>query len=261
MSLRTLMPGDMPNNGGYYRPITVVARPGSIFNHQFPAACAARGATTARLIDAIFGALAQALPDRVGAASDGGSVIVSMGGYRANGDPFIFVEPIRGAWGARPDLDAPDGAVPLSATRNSPVEMVETEYPLRVERYGFEIDTSGVGQYRGGVAVTRSIRLLAPDAILNVRADRQKFPPYGLQGGGPGAPSRTTLEQGGKQRLMPSKFSAQIRAGDLITITTAGGGGFGHPRDRDRAATEQDVLNGKLSAGQALREYPPEGQA
>ncbi|MBA2449868.1 MAG: hydantoinase B/oxoprolinase family protein [Chloroflexi bacterium] len=255
-ALRSLMRADVPMNDGFFRPITVTAPPATIVNCVLPAATATRGLTGFRIIDAIFGALAGALPDRVPAASDGGLTIVGIGGYRRDREPFVLVELLSGSWGGRPDRDGIEGMPNLGANiSNIPVEMVEVGYPLRIERYGFVPDTGGAGKYRGGLSILRDFRFLE-DASLTVRSDRQKILPFGLHGGREGTPAMNLLvKANGEREVPPSKFLRHVKAGDLLQHVMAGGGGFGDPLERDPEAVLRDVREERLSAGYVLREY------
>ena len=159
-----------------------------------PGACAARGLTGFRMVDCMFGALAKMLPDRVFAASDGGNTGVSIGGYHADRSPFIYVDFTCCAWGGRPDADGLDGNSNIYANMASqPIEVTETEQPLQITAYEFIRDAMGPGKFRGGAPFRREYKLLADEAILQVRSDRRDFRPYGLYGGGPGRPSMNYL--------------------------------------------------------------------
>ena len=145
---------------------------------------------------------------------------------------------------------------PASLAANIPVEVAEAEFPIHIERYGLVPDTGGAGAHRGGLAIERAWRCLTPDTSLIVRSDRAVHPPYGLAGGGPGAVSSNILVHAdGSQETLPSMFSMTIGAGDLFVHRTAGGGGFGEPRDRDPARVADDVLDGKLSPRAAEEQY------
>jgi N-methylhydantoinase B len=250
-ALRSLMRTDVPMNAGFFRPITITAPPGTITNCVLPAATATRGLTGFRIIDAIFGALADALPDRVPAASDGWLTIVGVGGYNERREPFVLVELLSGSWGGRPDREGLEGMPNLGANiSNIPVEMVEASYPLRIEAYGFVPNTGGPGTYRGGLSIYRDFRFLA-DATLSVRSDRHKFLPFGLHGGRDGTPAVNVLN--GEET--PSKFMRQVHAGDLFHHVMAGGGGWGDPLGRDPLVVLRDVRGGRLSADYVRREY------
>jgi N-methylhydantoinase B len=254
-ALRTLMRTDIPHNAGFFRVITVKAPPGTILNCVLPAATATRGLTGFRVADTVFGALARALPDRVMGASDRGLTLVGIAGRRGDRDSFTVLELLSGAWGGRSDRDGLEGVANLGANiSNIPIEMLESAYPVRIEQYGFVPDTGGAGKFRGGLSTVRDYRLLQ-DAMLTVRADRQRILPYGVQGGAEGTPSVNVLNPDTAPRKLPSKFGEHVKQGDLFRHLTAGAGGWGNPLERAPTDVARDVWNGKLSAEYAEREY------
>ena len=180
-AVKSVLSINMPNNDGVFRPIKVIAPPGTITNGKLPAACAARGLTGFRGVDCCFGALAQLYPDRVYAASDGGNTGITIGGYDKELRPFIYVDFLSGCWGGRPWADGLDGNTSMFANMASfSVEVIEAENPLEVLDYEFVPDTGGAGQFRGGMSQRKTWRMLADEGILQVRADRQTHRPYGL---------------------------------------------------------------------------------
>ena len=235
LSVRCVLKGDIPNNAGVFRAIDVKAPDASIVNPKLPAAVAARALTGYRIVDAMFGALAQIVPDRVPAAGEGGNTVVCLGGYREDGSPFIIVDMICGAWGGRPDKDGIEAITnPSQNLSNTPVETMESQHPVRVEEYALVPDSCGAGEYRGGLGVARSYRLLADEASLQLRADRMKIRPYGLAGGneaGPAVNEITTRE--GNHLSLPSKINRKMDRGELVRHVQPGGGGFGDPFMRD----------------------------
>jgi N-methylhydantoinase B len=256
LTVRSVMQAEVPNNAGYFRPIKVLTPPGTIVNPGLPAAFAARGLTGFRMIDAMLGALAQIRPGRVPAACEGGNTGVSIGGWDKERGPFIFVEFVCGTGGARPGLDGVDGHTnPGVCMSNVPCEVVEIESPVVIERYGFASDSGGAGQFRGGLALVRDFRFVGEEAILQVRSDRRKYLPYGLDGGRPGTPSQNVLNPDGEARPLPSKFTMSVRRGDLLHHVQPGGGGYGSPLERDPQRVLADVLDEKLSREYARREY------
>ena len=241
-------------NAGFYRAIEVIAPPGTIANSVLPAACAARGLTGFRMLDCCFGALAKMLPDRVIAASEGGNTGVSIGGYYPDRTPFIFVEFICSAWGGRPWADGLDGNANMFANMSLPsAEMTETEQPLEILACEFIPDVGGPGKYRGGMSIRRDYRLLEDEAVLQVRADRHTFRPYGLYGGSPGRPSRNVLTTGGEEREIPAKVTMTMRRGDVFRHDQPGPGGWGDPLERDPARVLRDVRNELVSRGLGAR--------
>jgi N-methylhydantoinase B len=252
LTVRSVIGGVIPNNAGFFRPISVIAPPGTVVNHSFPAACAARGLTGFRLVDALFGAFAQALPQRIPAAGDGGNTFVSLGGYDDAGNPYVWVEAIVGSWGGRPRLDGLDGNAPLAANiRNAPVEIVEKAYPVRIQEYGLVTDTGGPGEHRGGLAIARRWQLLEGRGTLQVRADRHKLRPWGLAGGSSGTPSANLV---GTEEV-PALFIREMHAGDTFHHVIASGGGHGDPFARDVVAVLRDVVEDKVSVAFAREQY------
>jgi len=247
---------DIPNNAGFFRPIRVIAPPGTILNAVLPAACAARGLTGIRAADLMFGALAQILPERAMAASEGGPTGVSIGGYDPERRPFVFVEFISSGWGGRSHKDGIDGmTTPISNNSNTPAEVVEAEYPIAIDQYEFVADSAGPGRFRGGLGVQRAYRLLEAEATLQVRSDRRRFRPFGLFGGKEGAPSRNILNSDGRSVMLPAKFTMTMRRGDVLHHAQPGAGGLGDPFERDPERVLLDVRNEKVSLEAARREY------
>src|SRR5271163_2496667 len=254
--IRSILPQNIPTNEGVFRAITVEAPLGTIANMVLPGACAARGLTGFRMVDCMFGALAKMLPDRVFAASDGGNTGVSIGGYHADRSPFIYVDFTCCAWGGRPDADGLDGNSNIYANMASqPIEVTESEQPLQITAYEFIQDAMGPGKFRGGAPFRREYKLLAEEAILQVRSDRRDFRPYGLYGGGPGKPSMNYLNPDENVTPLPSKLTMNMKKGDLFRHEVAGAGGWGDPLDRDPALVLTDVRNDFVSERAAREDY------
>jgi N-methylhydantoinase B len=255
-AIRSILPQNIPTNEGVFRAIDVTAPSGTIANMVLPGACAARGLTGFRMVDCMFGALAKMLPDQVFAASDGGNTGVSIGGYHADRSPFIYVDFTCCAWGARPYADGLDGNSHIYANMASqPIEVTESEQPLQITAYEFIQDAMGPGRFRGGAPFRREYRLLADEAILQVRSDRRAFRPFGLYGGGPGKPSMNYLNPDKNPDPLPSKLTMTMRRGDLFRHEVAGGGGWGDPLERDPALVLKDVLNEFISEQAAREDY------
>ncbi len=250
LSVRCVLKGDIPNNAGVFRAIEVKAPEASIVNPRLPAACAARALTGYRVVDAMFGALAKIVPDRVPAAGEGGNTVVCLGGYRNDGSPFIIVDMICGAWGGRPDKDGIEAITnPSQNLSNTPVETLESQHPVRVEEYALVPDSCGPGKWRGGLGIVRSYRLLADEAGLQLRADRMKIRPYGLAGGGEATAAVNEIETAaGEKVVLPSKINRRMGRDDVVRHIQPGGGGFGDPHAREPARVARDVWNGKISA-------------
>ena len=256
-ALRSIMPGDMPNCHGYSRPIHVIAPPGTLVNAVYPAPCGARGITGYRIVDCVFGALAKAVPDLVAADGTGGSTLPSFGG-RENGRNFVFSECVMGTWGATSEHDGQEGVPHMASNQaNVPVEMIEADYPIRIEKYGFLADTGGAGKFRGGVGLVREYRVLVDDVYFGVRSDKNLYPPHGLFGGEAGAPSRNVINPGNGEQAVPSLpvLPITLRRDDVFRHEMAGGGGYGDPLDRDPALVREDVLDDKATTAHARAAY------
>ncbi|HYF18944.1 MAG TPA: hydantoinase B/oxoprolinase family protein, partial [Ramlibacter sp.] len=255
-AIRCLMPAHASTNAGYMRPIDVHAPPGTVLNGVLPAAGAGRAATGYRLMDVVFGALAQALPDRIMAAGDGSPVIFGIGGYDEERRPFVFVDLMRGSWGARPHADGLDGtSLAVSTGSSIPAELVALEHPVQLDFCGYVPDSCGAGRFRGGMAVMREYRLLAEQATLQYRTERRKFRPYGAQGGHPGSACIVVWNPAGEARLLPEKGEIRMRKGDVIRFCQASGGGYGDPLRRDPLQVARDVRDELVSAESARALY------
>jgi N-methylhydantoinase B len=256
LSVRSVLRQDVPNNAGVFRCIDVIAPEGTILNPRLPGACAARALTGYRMLDVVLGALAQALPERVPAAGEGGNTVLSMGGITGERRPFVLVDMITGAWGGRPDKDGMEAVTnPSQNMSNSPVEVLEAHHPIRVDEYGFVPDSCGAGRFRGGLGLRRRYTLLNDEATLQLRSDRMKYRPYGLAGGAPARGTRNVLDPDGEAREMPAKFATTLRRGDVILHEQPGGGGHGDPLVRDPARVAEDVRDEKVSIAYARREH------
>jgi N-methylhydantoinase B len=210
-----------------------------------------RSDTAQRFVDVLYGALAQAIPERVPAASNGALYGCQFfGPGRDGGGYYAYLETIGGGMGARPTKDGLDGVqTHMSNTSNLPVEALETEYPLRVERYELIPDSGGVGTYRGGLGLRREYRILAAGSRLRTKGERHRSEPWGLAGGGPGQPGRNHIESGAQRRSVGSKaYNVPLQPGDIVRIDTPGAGGHGPPAGRPREQVLWDLLEEKISA-------------
>ncbi len=256
--LRSVVGPNVPTNSGFMRPIRVIAEPGSIVDPISPAPVAARGLTSMRVTEAVWGALASMLPGKVFSCGAQGDFGVTIAGYTAERRPFVLLEFLFGTWGGRPDKDAIDALSSLAVNySNTPVEIVEREQPIRIEEYGFRQDSCGPGKFRGGLGLVREYRLTGvEEAVLQVRSDRQKFRPYGLKGGTPGANAANYLRGADDPRkALPGKFMRTLKRGECYRAELAGGGGWGDPFARAPESVLQDVLDEKVSRLSASRDY------
>jgi N-methylhydantoinase B len=227
---RCVLSGDFPINDGAFRPIRIVAPEGSLVSPRPPAAVGAGNVETSqRIVDAVLGAFAKALPDRVPAASSGTMNNLLMGGIDPRtGRAFSYYETLAGGHGAGPGWDGESAMqVHMTNTRNTPVESLEHAYPLRVLATRIRRGSGGAGRWRGGDGVERAIELLAP-ARVTVISERRARGPYGLSGGEAGACGINRVREiGGAERDMPGKFQVDLPIGAVLTVASPGGGGFG----------------------------------
>jgi len=254
--LKSILPADIPNNAGFYRPIQVIAPPGTIANCVLPAASAARGLTGFRMVDCCFGAFALMLPKRVFAASDGGNTGISIGGYYPDRRPFIYVDFICSAWGGRPWSDGLDANANMFGNLSAhPAEIIESEHPLEILAFELIPDTGGPGKFRGGMGLRRDYRFLENEAVLQVRSDRRAFRPFGLYGGRPGAASENIMNPAAEAQTLPAKVTMMIRHRDVFRHELPGGGGWGDPLERDVTRVLRDARNELVSLASARDDY------
>ena len=247
----------IPQNQGMFRPVTVVAPKGSIFNPNFPRACFARMAQVQRVIDCVIQALAPVLPDRANAGNSAHVMSVSYSGFdAARAGYWVCVEVNEGSYGARHDKDGLDAVDNLMAnTRNVPCEEIEMRFPLRVERYELRDDAPGAGTWRGGIGAVRDVRFLA-DGYFSCNGDRTTEAPRGLFGGQDGLPAQVVHNPGPKAEAWPSKASGRrIEAGSVIRVVGPNAAGYGPPKRRDPALVVADWQDGHLSVQQARETY------
>jgi N-methylhydantoinase B len=257
-ALLAALGGDIPANSGCYRPVSVTLPEGSVVNASFPAPVSGRMVVNHRIATAVFGALAQMMPARIPASYYAISYVYALQttGLQAKRQVYFDIEV--GGWGGHAKGD---GASALSCglhnNTNAPIEMVEAKYPVTFTRYGLIPDSGGGGEFRGGLGLVREWQLDAPAGVLATSFERFRHPPYGLAGGKPGSLSRTTVTRAdGASVSLPSKVSGfALHAGDVVTIETSGGGGFGDPRRRDPARVAWDVSEGLVTAEQAAAIY------
>lgn len=227
-----LLGGDAPLNDGCFRPVTVVLPKNSIVSPgQGKAVSAGNVETSQRIVDTVLGALARALPDTIPAASSGTMNNIMAGGHDAGkGRAFTYYETLAGGAGAgpsRPGLSAVH--THMTNTLNTPVEMIEAAYPLRIREYAIVPDSGGAGHHRGGDGLRRTYEFLTP-TLVTLMTERRRFAPWGLQGGQPGRPGTNTLVKAdGARKPLPAKATLQLEAGDMVIIETPGGGGWGPP--------------------------------
>jgi N-methylhydantoinase B len=250
----------IPPNSGCWRNIEITAPKGSVVNAEFPAPVVyANHEISHRVADMVMGALVSFMPEQVMACSQGTSAILTLGGVDPrNGRQYVSYETIKGGFGARPNKDGINCiASGISNTMNTPVEVLEMAFPVRVERYEINPDSGGAGRYRGGCGARRVWRMLeGADAIGALCMERMTSPPFGLRGGHDGAAAVVTLTAAdGLSRQLPSKGAFAAPAGSVIDMITPGSGGFGPVAQRDPGAVGRDLLDGYVSDASAERDY------
>jgi N-methylhydantoinase B len=251
--------GMIPPNSGCWRSVTVVAPEGSVVNASFPAPVVyANHEMSHRISDMMFGALADFMPDRVMACSQGTSAILTLGGvdYRTGGR-YVSYETIKGGFGARPTKDGINCvASGISNTMNTPIEVLEMSFPVRVEYYEITADSGGAGKFRGGCAARRAWRILGNDSQAAVCCERTKSPPFGLAGGKAGTPMRISLETpDGASRELISKGGFTAPADSRVLFEVPGSGGYGAPSERDPESLRNDLRDGYVSMDGARKDY------
>jgi N-methylhydantoinase B len=234
---RCVTGADIPANSGAFAPVRVLVPRGSILDAEPPHAVAGGNVETSqRIVDVVLGALAQALPDLIPAASLGTMNNLTIGGRDPErGAPFAYYETVGGGAGGGPDGDGLSGVhVHMTNTLNTPVEALEYAYPFRVRCYALRPGSGGRGAHRGGDGLVREIEFLCPAAVT-ILSERRRTAPYGLRGGESGARGRNVLIRDGEEQDLPGKVQFQAREGDVLSMRTPGGGGWGPPAGQEGA--------------------------
>ena len=241
--VRAITDPEIPPNHGCYEPVSVSAPEGSVLNPNPPAAVVGGNVETSqRVMDVTLAALATAVPDKVPAGGQGTMNNLIIGDRTGE---FTYYETIGGGFGARPEKDGMDGVqVGMTNTLNTPVEAMETEYPLRVEQYALRPSSGGDGRYRGGLGLERTVTV-ETDATVSLLTERRRTAPAGIAGGEDG----TTGENLVDGEPVPAKASIDVEAGTTVSVRTPGGGGHGNPAERDPEARERDRRDGKADEG------------
>jgi N-methylhydantoinase B len=244
-----------PMNEGALRPITVTAPEGSFLNPRPPAGGGPRAIICYRTFESVIGALAQAVPARVAAAASHMANPTFGGWDRAKRRRFVAYELVLSGTGARATRDGCEAMSWAFNASNIPVEAQEANQPIVVERFELVRDSAGAGTFRGGCGIRRDMRFLADEGKLTNLSDRQKFPPYGLFEGRPGALGRTVINPGREEQVVHGKQSREFAYGDVISFQQSGAGGYGDPLEREPARVLEDVLDDYVSVEAARREY------
>ncbi|WP_248910093.1 hydantoinase B/oxoprolinase family protein [Halocatena marina] len=237
--VRCVTDPDIPPNQGCYDPVSLNVPDGSLLNPDLPAAVVGGNVETSqRVTDVVLAAFAKAVPDRVPAGGQGTMNNLTIGSRTGS---FTYYETIGGGFGARPTKDGMEGVqVAMTNTLNTPVEALESAYPLHIERYGFRSESGGDGRFRGGLGLERSVTV-QEDATVSLLTERRRIPPAGLAGGESGAVGQNLIDG----EPVAAKTSIDVDEGTTVTVLTPGGGGHGNPSDRDPAHRERDRLDEK----------------
>jgi N-methylhydantoinase B len=249
----------IPPNSGCWRPVTVIAPPGCVVNAQSPSPVVyANHEISHRVADMVMAAMHRISPRTVMAGSQGTSAVITFGGV----DPrsrqrYVSYESVKGGFGARPIKDGINAvASTVSNMMNTPIEILEMSFPLRVEEYSLVPDSGGAGEYRGGLGVRRVWQVLGHQSHAAVCCERSVTPPFGLEGGGPGAPARIELiPPNGNPQKLNSKGGFLVPPGGRVVIEAPGSGGFGNAAARDRTRLSEDLADGYVTRAAARRDY------
>ncbi|TMI58783.1 hydantoinase B/oxoprolinase family protein [Candidatus Bathyarchaeota archaeon] len=246
--VRCVTDPSMPANAGCFKPIEVKAPSGTIVRAEPPAPVAGGNVeTSTRIVDVTLKAFSSIIPQRVCAACQGTMNNVTIGGVDPRtGKYFTYYETIAGGFGARYNKDGVDGTHShMTNTLNTPVEALESAYPLRVRRYELVRGSGGRGRSRGGLGIRRDTEVLAEGSTISLMGERQRRGPYGLFGGNSGSPGTYGLIRGNRITSLSSKTTLPANGGDVLTVTTPGGGGYGTVSRRAKESIEQDRADGK----------------
>jgi N-methylhydantoinase B len=262
VAFKSLISPDTPANGGAFRCLDVQVREKSMVAAVEPAPCQWYFTPLGLMIDLVAAALIDVLPDSSASAHYGDSMVAIMAGGdpRHGSRPWLYVEPTAGGWGAHINGDGESGMINNvnGSLRNTPIEVFETRYPVRITHFGFRPDSGGPGRLRGGTGVIREFVVEADGVSLALWFERSKTPGWGLKGGQDATPPCVTVNPGRpdeRRFLKLQQGEVVLNKGDVLRLETGGGGGFGDPAERDPAALAEDVLDGLVTRETAEREY------
>ena len=246
--VRCVTDPSIPANAGCFKPIQVKAPAGTIVNAEPPAPVAGGNVeTSTRIVDVALKAFAGIVPEKVCAACQGTMNNVTIGGVDPRtGKYFTYYETIAGGFGARYNEDGVDGIHShMTNTLNTPIEALESAYPLRVKRYELVRRSGGKGRFRGGLGIRRDTEMIVDRSTISLMGERQRCGPWGLQGGRSGSPGEYGIARRNKMKALSSKTTLSANAGDVLVVTTPGGGGYGPSSQRARDKIRQDRADGK----------------
>ncbi len=256
--IKSMIDPGLPANSGYYRAIEITAPKGCLVNPVVPAAVGERSTTCGVVGDVVVQCISQAMPARAMAGSGPHHQIIPSGMNPRTAEFFVDYETFAGALGARPYRDGIDAVrIHASGSSNLPIESLEINFPLRVERYELIQDSGGAGRHRGGLSIRRDYRIICDGVCTSVCGERQRVAAPGIQGGLPGRPGRFILNPStSHEKRLPSTVSdISLKKGDLLRVETPGGGGCGDPLERDRELVLRDVMEERISPEAAKSAY------
>jgi len=249
VAFKALTSPELDVNEGCFRPLNVILPEGTMLSARPPAALGRWSLALPTVIDTILKALAPAVPHLIPAAHKGDMGGCSFFGFRADGSRFLLMNIFGGGWGGRPNEDGESAAVSVCQgdVRNTPVELQEIKYPVQIDKHALRCDSGGAGRFRGGLGLEVTYRVLQ-GCKANINCERTRDPPWGLHGGGAGAANSAIVRRAdGSERVVLKATEIELSAGDVVTFLTAGGGGYGDPRERAPAAVARDVADGVVT--------------
>ena len=259
VAYKLLVNPDGPVTGGAFQPLSVRVRPGSLLAAEEPVPCSYYFTPLGLLIDLAGKAMADVLPDDVAGGSYGDSMVVLFGGLiPSTGKRFSFSQPTVGGWGGWKGTDGQDAMINNvnGAIKDLNVEVIESKFPVRVNRYAIRTDSGGAGQWRGGNGVEREYVFTGAEGYMNLWWDRSVTPAWGIFGGSGARPPEVVINQGrhSEQKVMKGT-GIRLKSGDVISTRTGGGGGYGDPSKRSREDIDADIREGNISVAAAKQEY------
>ena len=264
MAFKNVIAPDMVANGGTFRPLTVLLKPGTVFNPTYPAAMGIYYEIAVRLHDLIVRCLSEHMPVRFPAGNFASICGTLFGGIHPDtGRAYAVIEPELGGWGGTPSADGAPGQFSAfhGETYNCPAEVAEARYGVTVDYLSFHDEDGGAGLHRGGKGVRVDYRIRSDSGWLTVAYTRSKYPPWGLEGGQPGSSNHIVIRRANGETEKHAVVSGLVlNKDDVIQVMTATGAGWGDPKERDKALLEEDIKNGYVTPEQARKYYAFEAQ-
>lgn len=263
--VKALVGPQAPSNEGWFRPLTVICPPGTIFTAEKPSPTGWYYEGSVHASELMWKALAPLKPERFSAGSYSSLCVVYISGKDAHGEPFIHIEPQHGGWGATPTQDGAGAIIALTDgdTYNYSIEVIEARFPLRVRRYGFNVEGGvGAGRRRGGYGVVREYEILGEETTAYGSFGRTRVAPWGMDGGSEGTVNALEIARAGGEVERHGRIAhLDLESGDLVRIVSGGGGGWGDPGAREPALIAEDIRNGFLTEARAQKLYGKTGDA